>query len=75
LRLRRYPVTAAPFNYVLAGTLRKPLGWRVTDHVDLDYHLRHAALPLPGGERELGRLISRLHGHQLDFSVPCGNFT
>ena len=31
--------------------------------VDLDYHVRHSALPHPGGQRELGVLVSRLHSH------------
>lgn len=38
--------------------------------IDLDYHLRHSALPKPGGERELGMLVSRLHSHPLDFKRP-----
>jgi WS/DGAT/MGAT family acyltransferase len=40
------------------------------DEIDLDYHLRHSALPHPGGERELGILISRLHTNQLDRHRP-----
>ena len=41
------------------------------DHdVDLDYHVRHSALPYPGGQRELGILVSRLHSHQLDLHRP-----
>jgi diacylglycerol O-acyltransferase len=74
VRLRRHPVSAAPFNYVLSGTLKRPVGWRVVHEVDLDYHLRHSALPRPGGERELGVLISRLHSHQMDFSRPLWEF-
>ncbi|MGH3434475.1 MAG: wax ester/triacylglycerol synthase family O-acyltransferase, partial [Thermocrispum sp.] len=35
-----------------------------------DYHLRHSALPQPGGERELGILISRLHSRPLDRNYP-----
>ena len=43
----------------------------VVDHdVDLDYHVRHLALPQPGGERELGMLVSRLHSQPLDLSRP-----
>ena len=37
---------------------------------DMDYHLRHAALPYPGGERELGQLVARLHSHPMDLSRP-----
>jgi diacylglycerol O-acyltransferase len=41
------------------------------DHdVDLEYHVRHSALPHPGGQRELGILVSRLHSHQLDLHRP-----
>ena len=38
--------------------------------IDMEYHVRHSALPKPGGERELGVLVSRLHAHQLDLSRP-----
>lgn len=38
--------------------------------IDLDYHVRHTALPEPGGDRELGELISHLHGQMLDRSRP-----
>lgn len=45
------------------------------DHdIDLDYHLRHSALPEPGGQRELGVLISRLHSYQLDLYRPLWEF-
>lgn len=44
--------------------------WVEDDDVDLDYHLRHSALPKPGGERELGTLISRLHSRPMDFRRP-----
>ncbi len=63
---------AAPFNLKLASPKLKGVlpAW-VEDHkIDLDYHLRHSALPAPGGERELGVLVSRLHSHALDFSRP-----
>ncbi|MDX1558652.1 MAG: wax ester/triacylglycerol synthase family O-acyltransferase, partial [Marinobacter sp.] len=38
--------------------------------LDLDYHVRHSALPRPGSERELGILVSRLHSNPLDFARP-----
>jgi diacylglycerol O-acyltransferase len=61
---------APPFNYRLRRN-RLP-SWDVLpdDEIDLDYHLRHSALPDPGGERELGILVSRLHSHRLDRSRP-----
>lgn len=33
---------------------------------DMEYHVRRLALPQPGGERELGELVSRLHANALD---------
>ncbi len=62
----------APWNYKLRGGLiGKAIPAWVEDHdIDMDYHFRHSALPVPGGERELGILVSRLHSHQLDFSRP-----
>lgn len=70
--LRESTEFCPPFNYRLSSpkllTLRPK--WVETDKVDLDYHFRHSALPAPGGERELGTLISRLHSHPLDFHRP-----
>lgn len=51
------------------GRLVAP-AWKVDKDIDLDYHVRHSALPKPGGERELGILVSRLHSNPLDFSRP-----
>jgi WS/DGAT/MGAT family acyltransferase len=42
--------------------------------VDLDYHFRHSALPAPGGERELGMLVSRLHSNALERDRPLWEF-
>lgn len=70
--LRAQPVTAAPFNQRLArGGLHKLApAWETLDEVDIDHHFRHSALPFPGGERELGVLVARLHSHQLDLRRP-----
>jgi WS/DGAT/MGAT family acyltransferase len=70
--LRSFPVTAAPFNYRLrrfGGAALVP-SFEVLDRIDLDYHLRHSALPYPGGERELGVLVSRLHSNAMDMDRP-----
>lgn len=40
------------------------------DEIDIDYHLRHSALAQPGGERELGVLVSRLFSRALDPNKP-----
>jgi WS/DGAT/MGAT family acyltransferase len=51
--------------------LRNPLqAWVEDTDVDLEYHVRRSALPSPGDERELGILVSRLHGHPIDFHRP-----
>jgi diacylglycerol O-acyltransferase / wax synthase len=51
--------------------LRNPLQtWLEDTDVDLEYHVRRSALPSPGDERELGILVSRLHGHPIDFHRP-----
>ncbi|MGI9246312.1 MAG: wax ester/triacylglycerol synthase domain-containing protein, partial [Steroidobacteraceae bacterium] len=70
--LRGFPVTTSPFNYVLRGLASGRLlpSFEVADAVDLDYHLRHSALPYPGGERELGVLVSRLHSNPMDLDRP-----
>lgn len=59
-----------PFNYVLRN-LGVP-HWKELpdDQIDLDYHLRHSAVPSPGGERALGVLVSRLHTQPLDRRYP-----
>lgn len=70
--LKQHRNFAPPFNLKLASPKLKGVlpAW-VEDHkIDLDYHFRHSALPAPGGERELGVLISRLHSHPLDFNRP-----
>jgi diacylglycerol O-acyltransferase len=56
-----------------------PLGidhpaWVVEDKLDLDYHIRHAALPKPGGMDELRTLIARLHAVPLDRSRPLWEY-
>ncbi|MFD9668822.1 wax ester/triacylglycerol synthase family O-acyltransferase [Rhodococcus sp. NPDC059968] len=45
-------------------------GWEVDSRLDLGHHVRHDALPEPGGEAQLWALCSRLHGGLLDRSRP-----
>jgi diacylglycerol O-acyltransferase len=61
---------APPFN-LLYKTLPVP-SWVELDarDIDLDYHLRHSALPAPGSQRELGVLVSRLHSTRMDRRYP-----
>lgn len=71
-RFRSIPVSSSPFNYRLStGVLgRWTPSWEIEEDIDMDYHLRHSALPQPGGERELAVLISRLHSIPLDRARP-----
>lgn len=70
--LRETPSFAPPFNFKLSNPRLKAVFpvWKTAYKIDLDYHLRHSALPKPGGERELGVLVSRLHSHPMDFNRP-----
>ena len=52
-----------------------PLGldhpyWRVDEHFDIEFHVRHSAVPPPGGDRELAEVVARLHARPLDRSRP-----
>lgn len=62
----------APWNRRLKYPFTKnPLPAWVEDHdIDLEYHVRHAGLPWPGGERELGEMIGLLQSTPLDLSRP-----
>jgi diacylglycerol O-acyltransferase len=44
--------------------------WIDDEHFQLDYHLRHTALPAPGDERQLKRLAGRLLSQKLDLHKP-----
>ena len=46
------------------------VGWSSATDIELDYHVRHSALPGPGRVRELLELISRLHSVMLDRHRP-----
>ena len=64
---------APPWNYRISGS--GPLPRLAPDvRFDIDYHFRHTALPAPGGERELGIVVSRLHGIALDHQRPLWEF-
>ncbi|MDX2091088.1 MAG: wax ester/triacylglycerol synthase family O-acyltransferase [Kofleriaceae bacterium] len=69
--LRDAPVHR-PWNLRLKSpdSLKSPLQSWVEGEVDREYHVRRSALPTPGDERELGILVSRLHGYPVDFHRP-----
>ena len=70
--LREAPVEA-PWTLRLQtrAVRRQPVHrWVEDEELDLDYHVRHLALPSPAGERELGILVSRMHSNPLDLRRP-----
>jgi WS/DGAT/MGAT family acyltransferase len=72
-RMREQHTIPPPWNLRLVDgpVIGQRLPLMREDHdIDLDYHVRHSALPHPGGQRELGILVSRLHSHQLDLHRP-----
>lgn len=70
--LRDVESCASPWNLSLANGWSRLIAPRfeAEEVVDLEYHVWHLALPAPGGERELGELISRVHGNPLDLGRP-----
>ncbi|MBZ2168366.1 wax ester/triacylglycerol synthase family O-acyltransferase [Marinobacter sp. F4216] len=58
----------SPWNQKLVSPSRWQLAPRLkTCHdPDLEYHVRHLFLPKPGGQRELGQLVARLHSQPMD---------
>jgi diacylglycerol O-acyltransferase len=46
------------------------LRWSHDDDVDIDYHVRYALLPAPGGASELFAVVGDLHGRLLDRHKP-----
>ena len=74
--LRASTDIADPFNRrILNPSLLPFMPFWVKDFdLDMEYHIRHQALPAPGGERELGGLIARLQSNPLDFYRPLWEF-
>jgi diacylglycerol O-acyltransferase / wax synthase len=70
-QMREKPFMPDPFSSRLArGRFGRRLPMWEDAPVDMEYHLRHSALPYPGGEKELGVLVARMHSHPLDLSRP-----
>jgi len=44
--------------------------WIEDPALDLDFHIRHIAVPPPGGDKELAALVSRIIGRHLDRNHP-----
>jgi len=48
--------------------------WVDDPHFDLDYHIRHTALPRPGTDAQLKKLAARIMAQQLDRTKPLWEF-
>lgn len=63
-----------PFNQRLRQTRFPTLNpaWEVLgdEEIDIEHHVRHTVLTHPGGERQLGMLVSRLHSRPHDLTRP-----
>ncbi|MCP5056910.1 MAG: wax ester/triacylglycerol synthase family O-acyltransferase [bacterium] len=44
--------------------------WIEDPDFDLDFHLRHIAVPPPGDDQQISELVSRIHARALDRSKP-----
>ena len=58
----------------LPGGLHMPY-WVDDPNFDLEYHVRHIALPQPGDWRQLCIQVARIHGRQLDLRRPPWEMT
>lgn len=71
--LRSTKAWRRPFGHKLEMSRVGPIGpthWVPDDRLDVDYHVRHSALPEPGRYRELFALAGRLHQTLLDRHRP-----
>ena len=66
---REFPRANPPFDQFAHFRLGH-FFWDDDKDFELDYHLRHSALPRPGRIRELLGLVSRLHGTLMDRTRP-----
>lgn len=76
VRMRERPFMPAPFDHRLSRSRLGRLApyWEPVE-CDMDYHIRHSALPYPGGERELGAAVERFHSRPLDLTRPVWEAT
>lgn len=67
-RLNKHPIFRSRLVKV-PGNLDRPY-WVQDANFDVEFHIRHLALPQPGDWRQLCILISRIHSRPLDMSRP-----
>ncbi|MEP7178512.1 MAG: wax ester/triacylglycerol synthase family O-acyltransferase, partial [Pseudonocardiales bacterium] len=51
-----------------------PPAWVEDPDFDLEWHIRHTAVPAPGGPDEIGRLLSRVMTQRMDRSRPLWEY-
>jgi WS/DGAT/MGAT family acyltransferase len=51
-----------------------PPVWVDDPHFDLRYHVRHTAVPAPGGDEQLAKLMARVMGQRLDRDYPLWEY-
>ena len=67
-RLSRFPLFRTRLVEVLGG-LDRPY-WVEDENYDVEFHIRHIALPKPGDWRQLWIQVARLHSRPLDMTRP-----
>lgn len=70
LKAHRETAVAPPFNYVPVFSKLSLPKWAESHNMDMDYHIRQAALPKPGNAKQLNDLVMDLHAGILDHSRP-----
>jgi diacylglycerol O-acyltransferase len=51
-----------------------PPVWVEAEHFDLRYHVRQTAVPAPGGDEQLSKLVARVMGQRLDRHYPLWEY-
>ncbi|CAA0090921.1 Putative diacyglycerol O-acyltransferase [BD1-7 clade bacterium] len=51
------------------GSYSRPY-WHVDDDFDVEFHVRHLAIPAPGDWEQLCKLVARMHSRPIDLSHP-----
>lgn len=66
---KRAPVSP-PFNYHPIFPRVGLPRWEVDSDMEMDYHVRHSALPKPGDNGQLMQVVQRLHSSMMDRKRP-----
>jgi len=75
LRRAGVPLRDLPSSRCAIATRSRRPYWVEDPGFDIEFHLRHIALPKPGGWRELCQQAARLHARPLDRSRPLWSAT